>query len=186
GVEWRLRRPRRNLGRGGEGGGPKGPGRPHLHRPGEAVPGHHLPRRRHQQDQARLRLFRELDEGLEGPGLDGACRHHTASAARNSSRRTRPTFTSGSATATTMIAEAAGTTSRAPCSHCRCQNTLAPTPAATMARRSRLARLAARAATAEPLIPSIRCSATTSPSSLETSIAPRTPRTRVTGSSVRA
>src|SRR3989449_3708047 len=44
---------------------------------------------------------------------------------------------------------------------------------ASMARRSRAARLAASAATAPPLIPSISCSATTMPSSPETSIAPR-------------
>src|SRR5438445_2971544 len=164
-------------------GGAEGRRRHHVHRAREAVPPQHLARGRHHQEQARAGFLHELDQRLQGPGFDRAGRHATTAAARSSSRRTRPTFTSGSATATTRIPEGAPTTSSAPCAACRCQNTPAPSPAASRARPSRLATLPASAATAAPLIPSISCSATTIPSSAETSIAPRTPRTRVTRSS---
>src|SRR5262249_17017714 len=171
-----------------DGGGERG-GRHHVHGAREPRLGQHLPRRRQDQDQPRRRLPHEVGQGLQRPVLDRArLRTHAPppdSAARSSSRRTSPIFTSGSATATTRRPDASppGTTSSAPCSAWRCQKTLAPVPAASIARRRRPARLAASAATAPPLIPSMSCSATTSPSSAETSIAPRTPRTRVIRSS---
>src|SRR5216684_2347417 len=155
----------------------------HVQGARKAVLREHLARRRHEQHEAGAGLLDELDQRLQGPGLDRARRHPTSSAARSSSRRTRPTLTSGSATATTRMAEAVGTTRSAPCSAWRCQNWLLPTPAASIARPSRVATLAASAATAGPLIPSISCSATTIPSSPDTSIAPRTLRTRVMRSS---
>src|SRR5207244_2955384 len=148
----------------------------HVHGPREPVLRQHLAGRRHHEHQARAGLLHELDQRLEGPGFYGPRAHPTTSAARNSSRRTSPTFTSGSATATTRIPFGVGTTSNAPCSACRCQNRLAPTPAASMARRRRVERLAASAATAVPLMPSLSCSATTMPSSADTPV--RFPRPR--------
>src|SRR5439155_7450829 len=182
GEGWLRELPRDLVGRGDDRGAERG-GRHHVHRAGEAVLGHHLAGRGHDQHEWRTRLLHERDHRLDRPRFHGARRHPTASAARSSSRRTSPTFTSVPATATIKTPDGAGTTSRLPWSHCRCQNRLAPRPAASIARRSRDAKLAASAATATPLIPSISCSATTSPSSPDTSIAPRTPRTRVTRSS---
>src|SRR3989454_537288 len=153
-------------------------GRHHVHGAGEAVLREDLARRRHDEHQPRAGFLHELDQRLERPRFDRARRHPTTSAARSSSRRTSPTLTSGSATATTSVPPDVGTTRRAPCSAWRCQNRLAPTPAASMARRSRAARLAASADTAGPLIPSIRCSPPPIPSPPHTSHAPPPPRTR--------
>src|SRR2546429_5654994 len=129
-------------------------GRHHVHGAGEAVLREALARRRHDEYQPRAGFLHELDQRLERPGFDRARRHPTTSAARSSSRRTSPTLTSGSATATTSVPPDVGTTRSAPCSAWRCQNRLAPTPAASMARCSRAARLAARADPAAALVPS--------------------------------
>src|SRR5690349_5851753 len=162
-----------------EDGGPQRRGGHHVHRPGEPGLRQDLPRRRHQEYQSDTGLLHEGGDGFEGPGFDRARRHATPSAAFSSSRRTRPAFTPGSATATMSMPDRAGTTRSAPRSACRCQKTSLPTPPASMARPSRVARLAASAATAAPLMPSIRLSATTRPSPPATTIAPRTPRTLV-------
>src|SRR3989475_9376632 len=69
-----------------------------------------MPRRRHDEHEPCARFLHDRDRRLEGPGLDGARRHPTASAARSSSRRTSPTFTSGSATATIRTPDGVGTT----------------------------------------------------------------------------
>src|SRR5256884_5207840 len=142
---------------------------------GEAVLREALARRPHDESQPRPGFLHELDQRLERPGFDRARRHPTTSAARSSSRRTSPTLTSGSATATTSVPPDVGTTRSAPCSAWRCQNRLAPTPAASMARRSRAARLAASADTAGALIPSLSRPPPTIPSSPHTRNAPRTP-----------
>src|SRR2546428_7739772 len=130
---------------------------------GDAVLREDLARRRHDEHQPRSGFLHELDQRLERPRFDRARRHPTTSAARSSSRRTSPTLTSGSATATTSVPPDVGTTRRAPCSAWRCQNRLAPTPAASLARRSRAARLAASADTPAPLIPPQACPAPPSP-----------------------
>ena len=132
-------------------------------------------------DDVMSRVSRADDSGRKscsGPTTQGSsARISPAAPRRRASRAGRgPTFASGPTTATSTRSLARpAPRARIPPRRAGARTADAGAPPPARCATSRPTRLPASAAAARPSMPSISCSATTSPSSAETSSAPRTP-----------
>ena len=173
----RAHQPGQLLGRGHDGGAERGRGH-HVERAGEAVLGHDLPRRGHEQHEPRRRLGEEASAAALPPRAraraSGELLRRASSISRRRARGSRP----APATATSTRSSGAGTASeRARSRRAGARRPARVRPAASVARASRATRLAVSAATAAPSMPSIERLRHDQPVARPTrSCAPRTPR----------
>src|SRR5690349_19761087 len=167
-----------------------------VRRSGQGAGGHHidfsresrlrhdLSRRMQQQREACARVVDEPPQRRFDPRLDRRDDHSNDSSALKSSTRIKPTFAAGSATTTMTKSLPPPTAHTLPRSASSWRNATAPSCAASADNRALRYIDAASAATRSPSWSNRRLESTTSPSFSETIKLARTPRWRVSDSSI--